>query len=53
MPSLRQSTGMTFFQKSSALRNSGKIWSNKYLPLAEKDQVMEHLNKLDRQIHGT
>lgn len=23
------------------------------LPSAEKDQVMEHLNKLDRQIHGT
>lgn len=53
MPCLHQSTGMTFFQESSALRNSGKIWSNKNLPSAEKDYIMEYLNKLDRQIHGT
>lgn len=26
-------------------------WEN--LSSAEKDHVMEHLNKLDRQIHGT
>lgn len=46
-------TVMTFLQESSAPRTSGKIWSNKNLPSLEKDRVMEHLNKLDRQIHGT
>ena len=45
-------TGMTFLQEPSAPRTSGKIWSDKNLPSVEKDRVMEHLNKLDRQIHG-
>lgn len=52
MPSLHQSTGMTFSQESSVPRNSGKIWSNKNLPSAE-NHIMEYLNKLDRQIRGT
>lgn len=34
-------------QKSQALATTGKVWSKEVLFLAEKEQVREHLNRLD------
>lgn len=40
-------TGKTSIQESQAPETRGKVWSEEVLSSVKKDQVKEHLNKLD------
>lgn len=42
-------TGKTSTAQSQALEMNGKIWSKEDLFLVEKDQIREHLNKLEKR----
>lgn len=40
-------TGKTSIQESQAPETRGKVWSKEVLSSVKKDQVKEHLNKLN------
>ena len=41
------STSKTSLEESHLPEASGKVWSKEHLPAVEKNQVREHLKKLD------